>query len=87
MTRLSIWLFGVLMPGLEILLVMAGLALLGWQGAVYTVTGVWTTVPLGAIDWLSRTPAWIAALPLSGVCIGAGIALFFIMPPAYAHSD
>jgi hypothetical protein len=89
MQHLSRFLFGSLAPALEVLLVLAGLGLLGWEGVMYTLTGVWPSVTLGAL-WLGAAPgpllAWVLATPLSGACIGTAVALFFVAPPAYAHA-
>jgi hypothetical protein len=83
------WLFGVIAPGLEVLLVMIGLGLLGWEGVMYTIHRKWTIIrlanvgvqPHGADSWQT----WLSGLPLSGTCIVVAIALFFILPPSYAH--
>lgn len=86
---MSRFLFGAVAPAAEVLLVLAGLGLLGWEGVVYTLTGVWPSVSVGAL-WPGGAPgpllAWFLALPLPGTCIAAAIALFFVAPPAYAHA-
>lgn len=83
MRGVSSLLFGSLAPLLEVALVATGLLLLGWEGAVYTATGVWRTIHLGSF-W-TGAPAFLATLPASGACMAAGIALFFLLPPSYAH--
>lgn len=91
-------LFGAVMPGVEVVLVLIGLCLMGWDGLVYALTGQGKIVSLGglgvpemAADGAMGALAgglvhWLLCAPLSGVCLVLGIALFFLMPPAYAHS-
>ncbi len=88
MRRFTAYLFGYAMPMSEILLVIAGLGLLGWEGLVYTWTGVWTTILVSVIDIggrLTHTIPWLAHLPLDKALLVCGVALFFLMPPAHDH--
>ena len=89
MARVTGFLFGLLMPSLEVLLVLSGLGLMGWQGVVYTSTGVWPRVSVSALGLAAHGSGalidWLASVPLSGACFVTAAVLFFVMPPAYAH--
>jgi hypothetical protein len=89
MRHLRHLLFGMLVPLLEVVLVLAGLCILGWEGLAYMHTGAWTTISLGTF-WEPAGPTpltrWALSLPLSGVCMGTGVAMFFVMPPAYSFA-
>lgn len=87
------WLFGMVMPTVEVLLVIAGLGLLGWEGTIYTWTGHWTTWRIVALTGPVALPgiagallAWALHLPIAGACLVTGVGLFFLLPPAYAHA-
>lgn len=90
MQRLSALVFGALAPLLEVLLVLVGLGVLGWQGIDYTLTGHWPDLTMQSL-WLAQPMTdgvlgWFLELPVSGVCFAAAAGLFFLMPASYAHA-
>ena len=72
MPRPGALLFGLIMPVIEVLLVVVGLGMMGWEGVIYTLTGQWNTIRLATLGAAGLVPHWgggaagIRHLPVPG---------------------